>query len=37
MVEEGGYELMALEPKYLDTLVQQYGLNLDHYHLYKLG
>lgn len=30
-----GYELVAVEPKYLDPVVQKYGMNPDHYHLYQ--
>jgi len=33
LVEGGGYELMALKPKYLDPLVQKYSFSPDHYYL----
>lgn len=35
LVQRYGYELMALESKYQDPIVQKYALNPDHYHLYK--
>jgi len=35
LVQQYGYELMALEPKYQDPTAQKYALNPDHYHLYQ--
>ena len=36
LVEKYGYELMVMEPKYKDPVVQKYALNPAHYHLFKL-
>ena len=32
-----GYRQIALEPKYLDPVVQQYGVEPSYYHLFELG
>ena len=35
LIEKYGYELLAMEPKYKDPVVQKYALNPSHYHLFK--
>jgi hypothetical protein len=36
LIEKYGYELLVMEPKYKDPVVQKYALNPSHYHLFKL-
>jgi hypothetical protein len=36
LINQYGYEFMAVEPKYQDPVVQKYALNPDHFHLFKL-
>ncbi len=37
LVEKYGYDLIAMEPKYKDPVVQKYALNPDYFHLFKFN
>ena len=37
IVEKYGYDLIAMEPKYKDPVVQKYALNPDYFHLFRFN
>jgi hypothetical protein len=37
IVEEHGYKLKIKEPKFLDPVVQQFGINPTYYYLFELA
>ena len=37
LLDEYGYQILAVEPKYQDPLVQKYAMNHDTFHLFKLN